>query len=131
MSKPGVRTSLRRLFSQKERPRHIAGRVYGFSLDSATLLQIETLRQQPPLLSLGSRIAQDTKSSENRSMKTAYVVRELVSLPAGENEFLTHYEYGTFRTYKEANECAIATKNPRCFPQREQLLCAQAGGRFH
>jgi hypothetical protein len=76
----------------------------------------------PHLLSLDSRIAQDTKSSEDRSMKTAYVVRELVSLPAGENEFLTHLEYGTFRTYKEANECAIATKNPRCFPQREQFL---------
>jgi len=55
-------------------------------------------------------------------MKTAYVVRELVSPPAGENEFLTHYEYGTFRTYQEANECAIATRNPRCFPQREQFL---------
>lgn len=54
-----------------------------------------------------------------QGMKTAYVVRELVSLPVGENEFLTHYEYGTFRTYNEANECAIATKNPRCFPQRE------------
>src|ERR1700719_3817546 len=73
-------------------------------------------------LSLGSRIALDTKSRENRSMKTAYVIRELVSLPAGENEFLTHYEYGIFPTYKEANECAIATKNPRCFPQREQFL---------
>ena len=97
-------------------------RVYSFSLDSATLLQIYTLRQQPPLLSLGSRMAQDTESSENRSMKTAYVVRELVSLPAGENEVLTHYEYGTFRTYKEANERAIATRNPRCFPQREQFL---------
>ena len=71
-------------------------------------------------------MAQHTKSSENRSMKTAYVVRELVSLPAGENEFLTHYEYGTFRTYKEANECAIATKNPRCFPQREQFLVSNA-----
>jgi hypothetical protein len=55
-------------------------------------------------------------------MKIAYVVRELLSHPAGENEFFTHYEYGTFRTYKEANECAIATKNPRCFPQREQFL---------
>lgn len=55
-------------------------------------------------------------------MKTAYVVRELVSLPAGENEFFTHYEYGTFGTYKEANQCAIATKNPRCFPQREEFL---------
>ena len=58
-------------------------------------------------------------------MKTSYVVRELVSLPAGENEFLTHYEYGTFRTYKEANEFAITTKNPRCFPQREQFLVSQ------
>jgi len=55
-------------------------------------------------------------------MKTAYVVRELVSLPTGDNDFLTHDEYGTFRTYKEANECAIATRNPRCFPQREQFL---------
>lgn len=58
-------------------------------------------------------------------MKTGYVVRELVSLPAGENEILTHYEYGTFRTYKEANECAIATKNPRCFPQSEQFLLSE------
>ena len=55
-------------------------------------------------------------------MKIAYVVRELVSMPAGENEFFTHYEYGIFGTYKEANECAIATKNPRCFPQREQFM---------
>ena len=91
------------------------------SLDSPTLPRVWTLRQQPHLLSLDSRIAQDNKSGENRRMKTAYVVRELVSLP-GESEFLTHYEYGTFRTYKEANECAIATKNPRCFPQREQFL---------
>ena len=78
-----------------------------------------------PPLSLDGRIAQDTTSSQNRAMKTAYVVRELVSLPAGENEFLTHYEYGTFRTYKEANECAIATRNPRCFPQREQSLASK------
>jgi hypothetical protein len=58
-------------------------------------------------------------------MKTAYVVRELVSQPGGENDFLTHYEYGTFGTYKEANERAIATKNPRCFPQREQFLVSK------
>ena len=105
--------------------------VYGLSLDSSRSRRVWILRQQSYLLSSDSRIAQDPRSNENRSMKTAYVVRELVSLTAGENEFLTHYEYGTFRTYKEANECAIATKNPRCFPQREQLLCAQAGGRFH
>jgi hypothetical protein len=91
--------------------------VYGFSLDLATLRQIWSLRQQPQgqqphLLSLDSRIAQDTTSSENRNRNTAYVVRELVSRPAGENEFFTHSEYGTFRTYKEANEVAIATKNP-------------------
>jgi hypothetical protein len=55
-------------------------------------------------------------------MELPYVVRELVSQPAGENEFLTHYEYGKFLTYEEANERAIATKNPRCFPQREQVL---------
>jgi hypothetical protein len=61
-------------------------------------------------------------------MKTAYVVRELVSIPAGENEFLTHYEYGTFRTYNEANECALATQNPRFFPQREQFLEIQQEG---
>ena len=84
----------------------------------------------PHLLSLDSRIAQDTKSSENRSMKTDYVVRELVSLPAGENEFVTRHEYGTFRTYKEANECAIATKNPRCFPQREQFLVSKQEDAF-
>ena len=58
-------------------------------------------------------------------MENGYVVRELVSLPTGESKFLTHYEYGTFQTYKEANECAIATRNPRCFPQREQFLLAQ------
>jgi hypothetical protein len=57
-------------------------------------------------------------------MKAAYVVQELVSLPAGENEFFTHYEYGAFRPYKEANECAIATKNPRCFPQKEEFLAS-------
>lgn len=101
---------------------------YGFSLDSTTLQQISTLRQRPYLFSLDCRIAQDTTSSENRGMKNADVVRELVSSSAGENEFFTHYEYGTFRTYQEANECAIATKNPRCFPQREQFL-VQAGGR--
>jgi len=59
-------------------------------------------------------------------MKTCYVVRELVSRPAGENEFLTHYEYGRFKTYQEANERAIATQNPRCFPQSEAwLVCKQ------
>lgn len=72
------------------------------------------------MLSLASRIALDTRSSENRSMKNAYVVRELVALAAGEREFLTHYEFGTFPTYQEANKRAIATKNPKCFPQREQ-----------
>jgi hypothetical protein len=61
-------------------------------------------------------------------VKTAYVVRELLPRPAGENEFFTHYEYGTFRSYKEANECAIATKNPRCFPQREQFLVPKQEG---
>ena len=97
-------------------------RFYGFSLDLGTLRQDLGIQQSPHLLSLDSRIAQNATSSENRSMKDAYVVRELVTPPAGENEFFTHYEYGTFRTYKEANECAIATKNPRCFPQREQFL---------
>ena len=70
-------------------------------------------------------MAQETPTSENHRMKTAYVVRELVSRPAGENEFFTHYEYGTFQTYKEANEFAITTKNPRCFPQREQFLASR------
>jgi hypothetical protein len=70
--------------------------------------------------SSNNRIAADDTCLQNLSMKTAYVVRELVSLPAGGNDFLTHHEYGTFRTYNEANECAIATNNPRCFPQREQ-----------
>jgi hypothetical protein len=83
------------------------------------------IKAMPHLLSLESRIAKSAKASENRRMKTAYVVRELVTLPAGENEFLTHHEYGTFRTYKEANECAIGTKNPRCFPQREQFLVSK------
>jgi len=104
--------------------------VYGRSPDSSRSRQIWILRQQGHLLSLDSRIAQETRSNENRSMKNAYVVRELVSLPAGENEFLTHYEYGTFRTYKEANECAIATRNPRCFPQREQFLVSKREDAF-
>ena len=64
---------------------------------------------------------------QNRGMRNAYVVRELISLPAGESEFFTHYEYGTFQTYKEANECAIATHNPRCFPQRERFLVSTQG----
>ena len=55
-------------------------------------------------------------------MKNAYVVRELVSAAAGEREFLTHYEYGTFPTYEEANKFAIATKNPRCFPQQDAFF---------
>lgn len=71
------------------------------------------------------RIAEDAKWTQNRGMKTAYVVRELVSLPAGENEFLTHYEYGIFGTYKEANQRAIATQNPKCFPQREESLVSE------
>ena len=57
-------------------------------------------------------------------MQNAYVVRELVSAAAGERDFLTHYEFGTFPSYEEANKCAIATKNPRCFPQREQFLAS-------
>ena len=52
-------------------------------------------------------------------MTNAYVVRELVSLAAGERDFITHYEYGTFETYEAANRCAIATQNPRCFPQQD------------
>ncbi len=75
-------------------------------------------------------MAQDPKPSQNYSMTNAYVVRELVSQPAGENEFLTHYEYGTFRTYQEANECAIATKNARCFPQREQFVVSKQQDAF-
>ena len=55
-------------------------------------------------------------------MKNAYVVRELVSAAAGERDFLTHYEFGTFPSYEEANKCAIATKNPRCFPQQDDFL---------
>ncbi len=61
-------------------------------------------------------------------MKTAYVVREMICLRAGENEFLTHYEYGTFRTYKEANECATATKNSKMFSSKRAISCVQAGG---
>jgi len=55
-------------------------------------------------------------------MKSAYVVRELVSVAAGERDFLTHYELGTFPSYEEANKCALATKNPRCFPQQDDFL---------
>jgi hypothetical protein len=84
------------------------------------------VRQEPLPLSLDGRIEPDIVSSDNSSMKNAYVVRELVSLPAGESEFFTHYEYGKFQTYKEANECAIGTHNPRCFPQREQFFVSAA-----
>ena len=121
---------LRHLFALIKEKLTAARGVYGFSLDSATLAQIWTLGKEPRLLSADRRMAPNTKSRENCSMKTAYVVRELVSMPAGENEFLTHYEYGTFRTYKEANECAIATKNPRCFPQREQFLVSKREDTF-
>ena len=55
------------------------------------------------------------------TMKNAYVVRELVSVASGERELRTHYEYGTFDTYEAANQCAVATKNQRCFPQREKV----------
>ena len=55
-------------------------------------------------------------------MNNGYVVRELVALIDGDREFLTHYEFGIFTTYDEANKCAIATKNPRCFPQLDALL---------
>lgn len=79
------------------------------------------LRQRPHVLSLKACIAQQKEASENRAMKSFYVVRELVSVASGQKEFRTHYEYGSFPTYKEANECAIATNNPRCFPQRECL----------
>ena len=55
-------------------------------------------------------------------MKNAYVVRELVPVAAGERDFFTHYEFGTFPSYEEANKCAIATKNPRYFPQQDDCL---------
>lgn len=54
----------------------------------------------------------------------AYVVRELVSVASGEKELRTHYEYGTFDTYEAANQCALATKNQSCFPQREEICTA-------
>jgi hypothetical protein len=54
------------------------------------------------------------------TMKNAYVVRELVSVASGEKELRTHYEYGTFDTYEAANQCAVATKNQSCFPQRDE-----------
>lgn len=53
-------------------------------------------------------------------MKSAYVVRELVTVAPGEKELRTHYEFGTFPTYQAANQCAIGTRNPSCFPQREE-----------
>lgn len=62
-------------------------------------------------------------------MKNAYVVRELVSVDAGERDFLTHYEFGTFPSYEEANKCAIATKNPRYFPQQDDFLKQAEGAR--
>jgi hypothetical protein len=51
----------------------------------------------------------------------AYVVRELVSVAPGEKDLRTHYEYGIFDTYEAANQCAIATRNQHCFPQREEV----------
>jgi hypothetical protein len=55
-------------------------------------------------------------------MRSTYVVRELVSVGAGEKAFRTHYEYGCFPTYEAANECAVASKNTSCFPQKEGLF---------
>jgi hypothetical protein len=55
------------------------------------------------------------------TMRNAYVVRELVSVPSGEKELRTHYEYGTFLSYEAANQCAIATRNQSCFPQKEEV----------
>ena len=77
--------------------------------------------QQLTRLSADTRIAQNTQGKRRSPLVKAYVVRELVPRPKGVNEFLTQYEYGTLRIYDEANECAIATKNPRCFPQREPV----------
>ena len=57
-----------------------------------------------------------------RTMTSAYVVRELVSVGSGVKEFRTHYEYGTFATYQAANQCAIRTQNPSYFPQREDFV---------
>jgi hypothetical protein len=54
-------------------------------------------------------------------METVYVVRELVTAASGEKEIRTHYEYGSFPTYKAADECATATRNQSCFPQRDEL----------
>jgi hypothetical protein len=58
-------------------------------------------------------------------MKSVYVVRELVTAASGEKEIRTHYEYGMFPTYKAADNCAAATKNQSCFPQREGLVLAR------
>jgi hypothetical protein len=55
-------------------------------------------------------------------MSSCYVVRELVSVPSGEKEFRTHYEYGTFNSYEAANQCAIRAENKSLFPQREEFL---------
>ena len=99
----------------------LGGAVYGFFLRLGYVAADLNIGRNSPAPPWTVVLQQDLRQVRIRSMKTAYVVRELVSLPAGENEFLTHYEYGTFRTYNEANECAIATKNPRCFPQREHF----------
>jgi hypothetical protein len=55
-------------------------------------------------------------------MRSTYVVKELVSVGAGKKEFCVHYEYGFFPTYEAANECAAASKNASCFPQKEGLF---------
>jgi hypothetical protein len=68
--------------------------------------------------------------SKNAIMQSAYVVRELVSVASGEKELRTHYEYGTFPTYQQANECAIETKNPSCFPQREDVYPSRWAGKL-
>jgi hypothetical protein len=43
-------------------------------------------------------------------------------MAAGDKAFRTHYEYGVFSTYQAANECAVASQNTSCFPQKEGLF---------
>ncbi len=48
-----------------------------------------------------------------------YVVREWIrSEPKAEKELRTHFECGTFATYREANECAKLIEGGMCFPQQ-------------
>jgi hypothetical protein len=49
-------------------------------------------------------------------MENSFVVREWVKQGEGK-QLHTHFEYGPFATYEEANRCAKMV-GPQCFPQQ-------------